>query len=300
MKVSSAGEQAGGHRHLTRSPGPAARAAAGPLAGLAATWVLLCLTPFGRKIDALAYHGRFGTAYKVRALDLYLLETITVASVVLGLAVLVLVAGVRGEWRRGLRASAAVLGALLSVEVLKLVLPTIDFTGRLQWPAAGSFPSGHTVIVTSISLAVLSVSTEQWRRRLVGPLVAWTAVATTATVTLGWHRPSDVLGSFFLATAWHRALGVRRPTADQLRRLVPAAAGWWSAACLLVLGAALEGVASGRALADGGFHQVFAYLLALAGLLAAAVVTVTFGVGDRRPPRHGRSGGPTGPLPAAP
>jgi hypothetical protein len=151
-----------------------------------------------------------------------LLETISTMTVGLALVVLVLVAGLRGRWHLGVRAVIAVLGALLSSEVLKYVLPNVNhWTGHWHWLSTGSFPSGHAVIVTSIALAVLSISSNRWRRLLVGPLVAWTAVAATATVTVGWHRPGDVVGSLFLATAWHRVMAVGQPHERRLRAMLP-------------------------------------------------------------------------------
>src|SRR4051794_24816436 len=189
-----------------------ARAAAVSIAGLALTYVVALLTPWGRALDSLSSNGRSGTRWSVQAADLMVLETITVATLALALTALVVVSGLRGRWQLGLRSTAATLAAIGSAEVLKHILPRYnEWTGGWTVGHGGSFPSGHAVVVTSISLAVLSISTDRWRRRLVGPLVAGTAIVTTATVTVGWHRPSDVLGSLFLATAWHPALRAGEP-----------------------------------------------------------------------------------------
>jgi membrane-associated phospholipid phosphatase len=262
----------------------AARAACGPLVGLAAVYTVFGLTPWGRALDSLSYHGRIGAGWHVRAADLAVLETISTATLALALAAFVVLGGLRGRWSLGLRAGAAVLGAILSAEVLKFLLPGIDHTtGAWRWLTQSSFPSGHAVIVASVSLGLLSVSSEPWRRRLVGPLAAWTAIAATATVTVGWHRPSDVAGSLLLATAWHRALGPApgpRP-ARPLRPAPPSTARfWWAGASILVLGAAVEGVLTGRTQGD---VAPFAYVLALAVLLAAALLTLTPTRGDRDP-----------------
>jgi hypothetical protein len=259
-----------------------ATAAAGPICGLAATYVVCALTPWGRHLDLLAADGRFSTNHTVRMADQILLETISTATVLLALATLIVVGGLRGRWQLALRSTTAVLGALATAEVLKHLLPSEqEWDGRWRWLSPGSFPSGHAVIVTSITLAVLSVSSPAWRRRLVGPLVAGTAIAATATVTVGWHRPGDVVGSFFLATAWHRALGVRRPADLRLRAMLPRpawsgllswrpAALWWVLACAIVLGAAAEGVLAGHE----GRRAPFTYLVSLAVLLAGALITV--------------------------
>ena len=82
---------------------------------------------------------------------------------------------------------------------MKLTLPHARYTDQVwSWGGGGSFPSGHTTIAASLSLALLAVSSASWRRRLVGPLMAWTVLTATATITMGWHLPSDVLGALAL------------------------------------------------------------------------------------------------------
>ena len=241
------------------------RAAAFPVAGLALTYVIFALTPWGRQFDLLAMKGSRTAGFRVRHADLVLLEIMSSVTIALALLVLVLVAGARGRWQLGLRATIAVAGALATTEVLKFVLPSRQFwNGQWRWLSIGSFPSGHSVIVASLALAALSISSEPWRRIVAGPLAAWTAVATTATLTVGWHRPSDVIGSFFLATAWHRACTAWQPAergsrstmrwparprwlnAPAERLPVLSGLAWWALACLLVLGAAAAGILQGR------------------------------------------------------
>jgi membrane-associated phospholipid phosphatase len=235
----------------------------------------------------------------VHTANLMVLETISVATLALALAVLVAIGCARGRWRLGVRSTATVIGSILSAEVLKHVLPSYNgWTGGWSVVGGGSFPSGHAMVVTSLSLALLSISSDAWRRRLVGPLLAGTAVAATATVTVGWHRPSDVLGSLFLATAWHRAMRVGQPAERRLRTMLPRpvrpaqrsrpvlsqwrerlpmaeTAGWWAAACALILGTALNGALTEARY--GGLATV-AYLCSLAVLLAAVPVTIAVGL----------------------
>lgn len=268
----------------------AAGATAGPLAGLLAVYGLAVLNPWGRRLDSLSWHGRFGAGWSLRAADLFVLEAISVASLALVLSGLVVLGGLRGNWGLGLRHTGAVVGALVSAEALKLVLPgTTLWSGQWRpWPSGGSFPSGHSVIVTSIALALLSISTDTWRRRLVGPLLAATAVATTATVTVGWHRPSDVVASLFLATAWHRAVSVSQSDERPLRtmltsltrsaRSVPGAL-WWAVTCVIVLGAAAPGVSAGL---GRGYLAPLVYLVSLAVVLAGVLLTVA--LTPARPP----------------
>ena len=289
-----------------------AKAAAGPLCGFVVVYWFFALTRWGRALDLLTFHGRSGTGFHVRRADAVLLDTISTGTVLLALATLVVIGGLRGRRRLALRCTAAVLGAVESAEVLKHLLPSLNFWDqRWRWLNTGSFPSGHTAVVTSISLAVLSVSSPAWRQRLVGPLVAGTAIASTALVTNAWHRPSDVLGSFFLATAWHRALVVpglvdrepvgsepvgsekigsepvgrepaaagpwrlvrRRPFGVRLVGELPSepATIWWTATCVLVLGAAVDGILTHPQYSR---RAAVVYFGALAVLLLGSLITI--------------------------
>jgi membrane-associated phospholipid phosphatase len=266
------------------------KAAAWPMAGFAVTYVLFQIAPWGRNFDLLSVHGRQGAGWRVRIADRLLLETISVATIAVVLLVVLVVAARRGRGREGMWSAGAVVGAILSVEILKPLLPgTAGRTGEWRWlTSQGSFPSGHSVIAAALTLAVLSVVSDRWRPVLVGPMLAWTAVAAAATVTLGWHRPSDVLGSFFLATAWHRACTCGRPAQRRLRAMLPSTTAarerlsvagvpavpavlWWGLACLLVLGAGVHGVLRGESV---GHVPALAYLTSLTLVLAGAGLTV--------------------------
>lgn len=274
------------------------RAAALPLSGLALIYAIFALTPWGRRFDVLASHGRWAAGWKVRRADLALLETMSAVTVAIALLVLILIAVSRGRWQLGLRAAMAVAGALASAEMLKHLLPSLQpWTGDWRWLTAGSFPSGHSVIVTSLALATLTICSDRWRHILAGPLVAWTAVAITGTVTLGWHRPSDVIGSLFLATAWHRACSLKRPAGHRLASVLhrsahparmsglidrvpnPSALAWWALACLLVVGAAADGIIDTGTTATWqepgpGRVTALAYVVALGLLVMGAGLTV--------------------------
>jgi hypothetical protein len=136
-----------------------------------------------------------------------------------------------------------------------------------------------------VSLAVLSVCSDFWRRLLVGPLVAGTALAATATVTVGWHRPSDVLAGLILALAWHRALSAGLPAERRLRTMLPGPVVvmtglWWAGACFLVLGVGLDGV---RSSLHFGEQAPLVYAGSLAVLLAGTLATIVLGAAPGRP-----------------
>jgi hypothetical protein len=70
----------------------------------------------------------------VRTADLILLESISTGTIVLAVVVLVVVGWLRGHWRMGLRGTVAVVGALLSAELFKHLLPSRnEWTGQWRW-----------------------------------------------------------------------------------------------------------------------------------------------------------------------
>jgi membrane-associated phospholipid phosphatase len=137
---------------------------------------------------------------------------------------LIVIGGIAaGRVRAGLTAGAAVIGAVVSAEVLKRLLAVQrPFPADHYMPAA-SWPSAHTTAAVSLLLALVIVLPANLRRpvALVGGLGV--AAALGAIVLMGFHYPSDVLGGVLLATGW-AAAGVavsgsaRAPIAARQRR----------------------------------------------------------------------------------
>ncbi len=244
-----------------------------------AVWLVFGVTPSGRALDLAAFAGRLDASPALHGLNAGLLNAITATSAAAGLLGLVVIGVWRNRLAAALRAGGAVAAATVTAELLKLTLPHAGARDQVwTWAGGGSFPSGHTTIAASMSLALLSVSSPTWRRRLVGLLLAWTVVTSTATITMGWHRPSDVLGGLGVAALWHRVLvsdrgrgGVRTTGSTgaggtSLSTLaIPAL--WWVTATAIVLWGSSPAAAEGWA-----ELLTTAYLVALATVAVGAVV----------------------------
>lgn len=65
-----------------------------------------------------------------------------------------------------------------------------------------SLPSGHTTVAASVAAAALIVAPRSARPvvALIGGLYA--ATMGVATMSLGWHRPSDAVAAFAVVAAW--------------------------------------------------------------------------------------------------
>jgi hypothetical protein len=196
-------------------------------------------TSRGQRIDDAGLAGSvIGRAHIINEVT-RILDLVSVT----GLVIAVLVVGVIGMARRrpGLAAMSIALlaGTNISTHLLKDNLLTrpnlgIDHTAGF---ARNTLPSGHTTVAISVSVALLIVVSPAARAPVafIGALAS--AGMGVATLSAGWHRPSDAMAAYLVVGAWAAGLaaiyavllGVRRG-----RRAVPAA----SATLIALLGAA--------------------------------------------------------------
>lgn len=127
-----------------------------------------------------------------------LLRAVSVPTLMLSSAVVLLIAAGRGRAMRGVRA----LMILAACNVLGQVLKGFVF-GRdaIATDQGNSFPSGHMIAFGSVAMALWIVVPGAMRGvvAIVAALVL--AAAAFELVHYGWHRPSDVVGSLLLVTA---------------------------------------------------------------------------------------------------
>jgi hypothetical protein len=108
----------------------------------------------------------------------------------------------RGRMALAVTAAVMVVGANLTTQVLKhsLLSRPLLIPGGVLHP--NSYPSGHATAAASLAVAVFLVVPHRWR----APTALGTTIAAaafgTATVVVGWHRPSDVIGAWFVVGAW--------------------------------------------------------------------------------------------------
>jgi membrane-associated phospholipid phosphatase len=153
----------------------------------------------GQRLDQLVMVGSMAAAPVEAGHLRHLLHVVSMPSVAVAIGVLAVVAVKRS--RPGLAAAAAVtvVGANVTTQALKHWLDRPDFLGRGY---ANSFPSGHVTVVASLAAGALLVSARRAQPAVAVAGAAVTAVTAVATVALGWHRPSDVVGAVGVVAAW--------------------------------------------------------------------------------------------------
>jgi len=166
--------------------------------------VLAVRTGWGQGADNAAFEGRLTASIEARRDADQVLRLITMPSLALLGAAVILVAWWRGHWRLGLAGGTVIAGAVLTSEALKRLLERPDLTDD---PIAfNSWPSGHVTIATSVSLAVVMVAPLAVRLPTAISGCAFTATFGAAVILSGWHRPADSMGGYLIALAW--AFGV--------------------------------------------------------------------------------------------
>jgi membrane-associated phospholipid phosphatase len=129
-----------------------------------------------------------------------------------------------------------------SVEVLKRGLPHLGSAIPSGRPP--TFPSGHTSIAVSLGFALVVAAPPVLRPFAAVVGTAYAAGVGLSVILLGWHFPSDVVGSFFVCGFWAASIaallrGTRpRPALSPLGALVAVGA--------VALGLIVAAVAAGR------------------------------------------------------
>ena len=135
-----------------------------------------------------------------------LMQAVSVPSIAMAVGVVAAVAVTRSRPALAVAAAATVVGANVTTQALKhwLVRPDLLDLGS---PNVNSFPSGHVTVVASLAAGALLVMPRRAQPTVAALGVVATAVTAVATVALGWHRPSDVIGAIGVVGAWAAIAG---------------------------------------------------------------------------------------------
>lgn len=145
------------------------------------------------------------------------------------------------RWRRrGLLALGALVGANLTTQLLKSVLPRPEHAVGVPFSGGNSLPSGHMTLAAGASVAALLLVPARWRPLTAALGAAVSAITGAVAYTEAWHRPSDMAAAALVAAGWG-LLAVPLARHDDGPRPAPrgargAEAALWSAGALGVAG----------------------------------------------------------------
>jgi membrane-associated phospholipid phosphatase len=225
----------------------------------AALWLVFryfVRTEPGQLLDTIALTGnRIGQATISDRVG-SVLNAVSAASLAAATAFVGFLALVRRRVALGAGVLLLIVGANLTTQALKYGLVRPDLGIDPDRAAVGnSLPSGHTTVAASVAVALVLVLPA--RLRAAAGVLGAVAVAAVgvATLSAGWHRPSDAVAALLVVGAW---------------------------ACV----AGLFTLAVQRRYGDveyGRPHAFSVALLAVAGLLLLAGAAVALALTDRAP-----------------
>jgi membrane-associated phospholipid phosphatase len=253
--------------------------------GFWSVYLIFVRTTDGQRIDDAALTGRAIAERGTEAAQ-QLLNTISVGSLVLAIALLAAQALVRRRPDLSLVAAGVIGGSVLAAEALKLELlprPPL-YPGPLSFP---SFPSGHAAIAFAVGVAATLCVRVELRRTTALLAVLYGSGIAVATLAAGWHRPSDAAGSLLLVIAVAAAIAAvaridPRPPADAggpaglgdagryLLAGIAALLGGWILTVAIVL--ASQAGAIDWSLGSAAFFGACAALVGLASVLMAGLL----------------------------
>ena len=157
----------------------------------------------GQLLDTVALAGNWIGQARIENLVDTVLKTVSVVSLVVATAVIGFIALIRRRVAVAFGAMLLIVGANLTTQVLKLLVDRPQLGVDVERAAAGnSLPSGHTTVAAAVAVALLLVLPA--RLRGVGGVVGAVAAAVVgiATLSAGWHRPSDVVAAVLVVGIW--------------------------------------------------------------------------------------------------
>jgi membrane-associated phospholipid phosphatase len=143
----------------------------------------------------------------------HLTALINPATVALALVALIWLAHRSGRPADGIRAAVLVAASGPLAQALEAALGGVDPLARESARQLGDsfYPSGHSAVAMSLSLAALLVAPARSRPAVTLWGGVWASISGYLIYAQEHHHPSDVVGAFLIALALAAAVAFRRP-----------------------------------------------------------------------------------------
>lgn len=167
-----------------------------------ASWRFFVATRRGQLLDALALAGSNIGASRLDTQSQRLLEVVSVPTVAVMIAVVMLIALLRGKWLLGVVAALVIAGSNVTTQVLKYQAFTRrDLLGDGA-TLTNTLPSGHATVAAAGALGLLLVVPPVLRAVTAATGAVTVTAFGYATLVNQWHRPSDVIAAVAVCLAW--------------------------------------------------------------------------------------------------
>ncbi|MCW3840007.1 phosphatase PAP2 family protein [Micromonospora yasonensis] len=213
-------------------------------------WRFAVHTRLGQWLDTVALTGNRIGQDRIDGPVGRILNAMSVVSLLVATAMVGFIALIRGRKALAVTATLLVVGANASTQFLKYYLIRPDFGIDPERAAAGnSLPSGHTAVAASVAIALILVLPD--KLRVLGAYLGtgYAAAAGVATLSAGWHRPSDAVAAYLVVGGWAAVGGLGLLFFQRDRAKISTKDAHHVAAALLGATGLVALVASGLALA---------------------------------------------------
>jgi membrane-associated phospholipid phosphatase len=237
-------------------------------------WIAL-RTSDGQQLDERGFGAFQQRPWSHLNLPARLLSDVSVGTAIIACVVIGAIALLRGRRSYAVAAVLLVVGANVTVQLLKHVV--LERTA-LAVIAPNSFPSGHVCVVASLVLAALLVLPPALRPVLAVPGAIWITVMAVSTVIAGWHRVSDIVAALLVCLGWAALVAA---VLGWGRLWLPGRAGfgavWWlGSVAAVALALVLDGLTVASPAGDVGSRELLAVAasVVLIGTSSAAVTAI--------------------------
>ncbi|WP_369931370.1 phosphatase PAP2 family protein [Plantactinospora sp. BC1] len=169
-------------------------------------WRFAVGTEHGQLLDTIALTGNSIGQHRIEGIVGGVLNAVSLLSLLVATAVIGFIALIRVRITLAVVTVVLIVGANVTTQALKYFIERPDFDVDEAREAAGnSLPSGHTAVAASVAIALVMVLPPRVRGwgALVG--AGYSAAAGVATLSAGWHRPSDAVAALLVVGAWASA-----------------------------------------------------------------------------------------------
>jgi len=178
-------------------------------AGFLAVWRFFVNSEHGQLLDFVAITGNSIGRVRLETLVHNTLNGISIVSLTAATIAIGFIALARRRVALAVGAVLLIGGANATTQVFKALIYRPDLGVDPERAAAGnSLPSGHTTIAASVAVALVMVVPAKARgaAALIGAVFA--ALAGVATLSAGWHRPSDAVAALLVVGTWAAVAGL--------------------------------------------------------------------------------------------
>lgn len=215
-----------------------------------------------------------------------ILATVRKATLALAVVVIVVIGVRRRQAYTGILGAGIVVAAALTTQILQAVVsrPILLASGYRREDQ--SFPSGHTAIAMGVMMGLVLVVPHRWRWPVVAVTAPWAIGMGVATVTVGWHRPSDTIGSDLIVLAYASLAIVLLARRGRVQPAAPRTAQ--GALVGIVVGLVCVAVTLALSTTGSGFTMARTIVLAASATATLAVLALLHGTefqaAEPRPP----------------